>query len=359
MVNTVKISSSLAGLVGFRQPFNPDYAVIDADNQLSSSGYYVTDNPYAKIEYIKDSQDYMGISDADFNTFLANMHGASVSNICNQVFSEFDFIDRSLQFKNASNKVETETLPVGFVGDKIKVTREKNTAFTINRVLCDFSGTGTFKLLLWNTAQKAVLQSKDITITTDHQEVELNWTLDNSGNTYKGDYYIGYINTGSLSVAPYKREYENASVMTEPTGLCIERVCVLDHVTETLFDLNTIEGLSQDTGLNFDITVFDDYTDFVINNKQLFARAVCLDMSIKCMQIYISSLRSNRNEILAGDLYQKLMIEIEGTKGQESVVTVKGLRPSLVGEIYQIRAEIQKMQKGFTKQGLIMVNTLR
>ena len=52
MINVTKIQNSLIGLIGFKQPFNPDYAVVDSNNLLSSSGYFVTDNPYAKIEYI-------------------------------------------------------------------------------------------------------------------------------------------------------------------------------------------------------------------------------------------------------------------------------------------------------------------
>ena len=106
MINATKISTSLLGIVGFRQPYNPIYAIVDAPNLLSSSGYFVNDNHYAKVEFIKDNQDYQEISDANFNELLRNMQKASISNICNQVFSDFDFIDRNLLFKNASNKTE-------------------------------------------------------------------------------------------------------------------------------------------------------------------------------------------------------------------------------------------------------------
>jgi len=58
----------MSGIVGFKQPYNPEYAIVNAENQLSSSGYFVTDNPYAKIEYIKDNQDYLGIADDEFNS---------------------------------------------------------------------------------------------------------------------------------------------------------------------------------------------------------------------------------------------------------------------------------------------------
>lgn len=357
MINVTKIQSSLIGLIGFKQPFNPDYAIVDSENLLSSSGYFVTDNPYAKIEYIKDNQDYLQISNTDFNLVLKQLKERSISNVCNQVFSEYDFLDRNLLFKNASRKVNTETLPIGFVGYRIEVGATKNIAFKLNRVLLDFSGTGTIKLLLWNTAKLEVLESKEIDITTDHQEVVLDWILDNSDDTYKGDYYIGY-NTQDLTVQPYKRDYENGNVMSSFKYLCIEQISVSDWDSEELFDVSTYQGLSEDTGLNFDISVFDDYTDFIINNKSLFARAIQLDCQIQCIQLYLSSLRSNLNQSVSAQMYEKIMIELEGTS-TESLINVKGLKNQLIGEITSIRSEIQKIKVGVKKSGKIMVSTLR
>ena len=357
MVNVTKIQDSLIGLIGYKQPFNPDYAIVDADNVLSSSGYFVTDNPYAKIEYIKDNQDYERISDTNFNLVLKQLKQSAISNVVNQVFSEYDFIDRNLLFKNASRKVNTEILSNGFIGYRVEVGSTKNVAFKLNRVLLDFQGTGTIKLLLWNTAKLDVVYSKEIEITTDHQEIVLDWVLDNSGTTYKGDYYIGY-NTDSLTVAPYKRDYENGNVMSAFKYLCIEQICFPGHNTEQLFDVSQYQGLSEDTGLNFDIAIFDDYTDFVINNKQLFARAIQIDCQIQCIQLYLSSLRSNLNSAVAAQLYEKIMIELEGTS-TESLVNVKGLKNQLIGEITSIRSEINKLKVGVKKAGQILVSTLQ
>jgi len=357
MINVAKIQTSLIGLIGFKQPFNPDYAIVNAGNLSSSSGYFVTDNPYAKIEYIKDNQDYVSISDENFNLVLNQLKQSAISNVVNQVFSEYDFIDRNLLYKNASRKVNTETLPIGFVGYRIQVGKTKNVAFKLNRVLLDFEGTGTIKLLLWNTAKLEVLESKEIEITTDHQEVVLDWVLDNSEDTYKGDYYIGY-NTQDLTVLPYIRDYENGNVMSSFKYLCIEQIAVPNHDSETLFDVSTYDGLSEDTGLNFDISIFDDYTDFVINNKQLFARAIQLDCQIQCIQLYLSSLRSNINQALSTQLYEKIMIELEGTSA-DSMIKVKGLKNQLIGEITSIRNEIQKIKIGVKKSGQILVSTLQ
>lgn len=357
MINVTKIQDSLVGLIGFKQPFNPYYAIVDADNLLSSSGYFVTDNPYAKIEYIKDNQDYVNITDEDFNQVLVNLKKSAISNVCNQVFSEYDFLDRNLLFKNASRKANTETLPIGFVGYEIEVGNTKNIAFKINRVLLDFQGTGNIILLLFNTSSLEPIQRKEIIITTDHQEEVLDWVVDNSGNTYKGDYFIGY-NTTGLTVQPYKRDYENGNIISDFKYLEIEPIYILNHNTETLFDVSTYQGLSQSNGLNFDISVFDDYTDFVINNKSLFARSIYLEAVIMCLGIYVSSLRSNSNEINAEQLYNKIIVELNGTTDSTSV-KIQGLKSQLLGEISSIKSEINKLKIGVKKSGQILVSTLR
>lgn len=358
MINIAKIQTSLIGLIGFKQPFNPDYTIVDADNRVSKSGYFVTDNPYAKIEYIKDNLDYVDISDADFNLALRQLKQSAISNVCNQVFSEYDFLDRNLLYKHATKKVNTNALPNGFVGYRIEVGSTKNVAFKLNRVLLDFQGTGTIKLLLWNTAKLEVLESKEIEITTDHQEEVLEWVLDNSGNTYKGDYYIGYISDDASGVLPYKRDYENGNVMSSFKYLCIEQICFPGQTTEQLFDISQYQGLSEDTGLNFDIAIFDDYTDFVINNSYLFARAIQIDCQIQCIQLYLSSLRSNLNQSISAQLYEKIMIELNGTS-PDSLIKVKGLTNQLIGEITSIRSEINKIKVGVKKTGQILVSTLQ
>jgi hypothetical protein len=71
MFSPAKIAP-LYGLVGCRQPANPAYALLDADNLVSRSGRYITDNAFCKIEYIYDNLNYKDSTDAQFNTFLKN-----------------------------------------------------------------------------------------------------------------------------------------------------------------------------------------------------------------------------------------------------------------------------------------------
>ena len=350
-----KISSELYGLVGMRQPFNLNYAILDTDNQISRSGYYVTDNSYVKMEYIKDSMDANDITDSDFNLYLKQVQQSSIVNVCQRVFNRFDFLDRNLLYKNAQNKVNQAVLQDGFVGYEIKVSSNRNIAFEIKRVLLDFDTVGDFKLLLFNTSQSTPIKEQAITITSPTQEVVLNWKVDNSGNTYKGEYYLGYIKTATTPI-PYERDYENADLMSPISHLSIDKYQVKGWNTETLFNLNNLDGLSENIGINPDITVYEDYTDLIINNEILFARAIQLDMTIAFLREYSNSLRSNGNERKAQEMTLRILAEIEGQTGTD-VLTITGLRPQFLSEISEIAVEINKLKTGYFNNS-IRVNTL-
>ena len=65
----------------------------------------------------------------------------------------------------------------------------------------------------------------------------------------------------------------------------------------------------------------------------------------------MASLRSNRNERHADDLYKKILIEIEGTRASDNVISVKGLRPQLLSEISDIKTEIISIKEGYLGNG--------
>jgi hypothetical protein len=344
MFNVSKIQSGLYGVVGLRQPHNPDYQKLDSANQISRSGYFITDNSSIKIEHIYDSVDFKGLTDAEFNTFLKQKQEESIVSVCNQVFNRSSYIDRDLLYKYAQNKVATDILSNGFVGHEIKVSKEKNISFEITRVLLDFSTTGTLELALFNTALETPIFSKSIVITDKHQVEKLNWRVDNSGDTYKGDYYFGYVTDGTL--IPYARDFENSIVESNITHLNIERVAVPNHTGTNIFDLTKVESLSEVTGLNPDITVFEDYTDLILQNEMLFANAINLDFQINILSNYSNSLRSNRNERKSDGLVLKILQEIEGQQG-DGLVTITGLRPQLLRSIKNIKSEVDSLIKGY------------
>ena len=340
MFNNSIVTTGLLGLVGFRQPFDPALPILDTANKTTKSGLIVNSMPFAKIEYLYSCQDYASISEVQFNEYLQNLQKQSIINVCNAVFNEGSYIDKQILYKNAFNKIETETLPDGFVGFKIQVDSKKNVAFIIKRILLDFEGAGDIELLLFNMSQKAPIKTKAITISSDHVVVNLDWIVDNSGDTYKGDYYLGYLtNYGSIgTLKPYNKDFNAGNIRSVITHLCITKVLADGMSANALPDLNDFDGLSQTTGLNPDITVYDDYTELIVNNDLLFSTAIQYDMQISIMDEVANSIRSNKTERLGKDSLVRIKAEIEGLKTES--VNITGLRPVLLGEIKKIKKNI-------------------
>ena len=350
MFNKSIVTTGLLGLVGYRQPFDPAFPVLDGANTTSTSGLIVNDNAFAKLEYLLDAQDYADIDTAQFNTLLQNQQKQSIINVCNSVFNNrSSYIDKQVLYKNAFNKVDTETLPDGFVGFKIQVSDEKNVAFKITRMILDFEGSGDIELLLFNTSQKDPIQTKIISITTDHVVEVLNWIVDNSGDTYKGDYYLGYltnyVNIGTLK--PYDKDHNRGNLMSVITHLGIARGKFPGMNANVLPDLDNWDGLSETTGLNPDITVYEDFTELIINNADLFANAINYDMQINVLSVIASSIRSNRNTRIGKDMLPRLQLEIEGQPTTDKSIKVTGLRPLLSGSMGILRKEIKSLTDGY------------
>jgi len=226
----------------------------------------------------------------------------------------------------------------------------------IKRVLLEFSGTGSFDLLLFNSAISTPLQTKTINVTSEQQEVLLDWELNNSDNYFKGKYYIGYITTG-LAITPFKRNYENADLISSYDNIDVDNIEVTGHLTATLFDLTQVNSSSIENGLNLDISIYYDYTNFIIQNESLFAMAILYDLQISCLTQYLASLTTNREQRKAEELSVRIFQEIEGQSGGQGFVKITGLRSKLMRSIDDIQSEIQKLRRNLIG-GKVTLKTL-
>lgn len=345
-VNLIK--QEFKGLVGFRQPANPKFAILDSENLESKSGLYVTDNPYAKIEYVVANVDYERATVTQINQILKRMLETSAVNICSQVFIDDDFIDRNQVYTNTQNKVDEIELPTGFVGYRINIHDNKNIAIRINRIILEMVEAGMLDLLVFNSNKKEPIKTVTINFEAFYHAQTLDIILNDLG-FHKGSFFIGFINTTAIKT--YKKNYYDSIQMNNIEHLSIQNNIVENHTDAMLFDLNNTKELSEYVGFNLDITVIDDYTDFIVTNKFLFARAIYLDAIIATMNICAATLRSNSDERSANELYGRIMTEIEGTRPDDNVISVKGLRPQMIYEISQIREQLVKLKGGFFGRG--------
>lgn len=344
------IASKLYGIVGLRQPYNSDYAILDADNIASRSGYYSNDsNPFCKVEMALDCMDYPDASNAQKNEWLKNQQISAITDVCNLVFDEQDWIDRQYIFDNSINKVDVENIYSGFCGFELLIDNEKNVAFEIPRIILNFQGTGNITLALFNSAVTIPLYTKAIAITSDFQVEELGWYINYATLEYKGRYYIGYIRDSNTVPIPYKRNWYNSSILSTIKFMQIRLVRLIPTTLTNMVlgDLRKIQYVSERHGLNPDINVFYDYTDLICRNERLFAKAIDLSFQIKIINSYLMTTRSNRNERIGSELLQKAVAEVEGINGGEGIIKKEGLKYGLINEIIMLKKTIKKLKNNY------------
>jgi hypothetical protein len=272
----------------------------------------------------------------------------SAVNICSQVFDADDFVDRNYLYTATQNKAVVLDLPLGFVGYRIDVAEGKNIAIRLNRIILEMVDAGVLDLLVFNSNIKEPIHTIPITYKEFYHTETLDIMLNDVGY-YKGSFFIGFINDGT--VRTYEKNYFDSINKNHLKNLKISNQVVEGYQGLTLFDLEDTEEFADYCGFNLDITVLDDFTDFIVTNKYLFARAIYLDSIISCLNIYAASLRSNADERTAEELYGRIMVEIEGTRPDDNVISIRGLRPQIIYEISQIRDQLFKLKDGFFGKG--------
>jgi hypothetical protein len=251
-------------------------------------------------------------------------------------------------YSNTNNKIDELELPVGFIGYRIDVNEKKNLAIRINRSVFELTGDGELDLLIYNSNKKEPIIVEKITYTSYYSSKTHDILLNNV-EQYKGSFFIGFVNDGTIKT--YKKNYNDSIVKNNIAELCIENIVVDGFTGTSIFDLNNSKEFSDYCGFNIDITVLDDYTDFIITNKFLFARAIYLDAIIAFLNVCAATMRSNAEERSSQELYSRIMLEIEGTRPDDNVISIKGLRPQMVYEISQIKEQIMKLKGGFFGHG--------
>lgn len=343
--DVAKIQTALEGLVGIREPDNPAYQKLDASFQASSSSLFLDDVQYYKTEYWIDTQDYKDISDAALSTRMGYIRDGSVANVVNQVFREPSYIDRNKLFTQTldrDNAVNQQGDAQTFYGYEIIPSPRKNLAFKITKVTLEFIGTGDITIQLYNSSKEEPLESIVVSVGSGSslEEVELNWVVDSTRVPYKGTYFIGYFRNGL--VEPIERNYNAAGCMNLLKELTINPIMFQDN-------FNNLEAVSQESdhnGLNFDITVYDDYTDLILQNVWLFARALQLQWSMTIMLSYVSSFRSNSKERISKEMLAAIIQSIEGQSG-DGRIRIVGLREMFTGEVSNLRKEVHKLKSGY------------
>lgn len=333
MIQASVINGIAQGVVGWRQPTRSGSPVVTAANIASSSGLYYQDgSALCTVDNIKAAVDDEAISDANLNTVLADMSKSALNKVCADVFNADDFIDGGLLFKHENKFSEVLTNTTDFVGFEIDLSKRNDISVIINNILLEFDAEDSVKVLLFNSQSNAVVSSSTITTVANSQKnTSVRWVLNDLA--YGGKFYIGYLR-GSLTGQAVKRNYELASVQTSFDGVEIRPVRVADWSAETMFNPEDVSYESDTWGMNFNISVYRDFTEIVKANVNRFADALQLQVCAQAIDMISNSTRSNRAERLSK---ANAVMELNGNRFNPNFPEHTGVRQRLAREIRRLK----------------------
>lgn len=334
MLNTNRIQSNIYGLVGYAQPIESLYAIVDAVNNESRSGKFFQGFSFlTRIENLRNAAPE-DLNNTDFNLWLTQTTKEGLINACqNTISAERDLLEHRVLYhyeKDFNNKISNTA--GRFVGYEFELVKKESVTLQINTLITSFDGEVTFNLYLYHSSQKQPIKTIELTTQIDS---DLTQSLTDCFMYYQnevyigGKFYLGYYQDDLGSVQAYDRQYELSDIENWFTNVRIEAIRV-DNTTGTdLFDVNFVRDSSETWGLNFDISIYKDYTQFLIDNQRVIQDLIGLQTAVQHLNYMEYNYRNNDIDKRNAEL---ILLELKGLPGKTN-----GLEERLEREIMRVQ----------------------
>lgn len=347
MIRSDKIQLALFGGVGFRQSPITGYDIVNAANQVSDSGLFFQDgSPPVTIKNIKDTQQDITGDDAAFNLFIKQLQESVIIETCSKVVSGQSDFKQSTNLYPFEKSFSNTITPSGrFVGLEVIPTLNIGCILRIPWIELSFDTDKTFDIHLFNSNLKDPIQTKSVTVVAGESTiVDLGWFVSDDTTHKGGNFYIGYFEDDLSGAKAFEKDFDNSNLQIRTRSYYINPVTI-NHDTEVL-DVTTVIETSSVFGLNIGVDIYNDYTELIIRNKNLFWNSIQLQMADKCLNLFKTSSRSNRTERLA-DQFKDLYIDLYGDKNL-GIIGIEG----------KLKSSIDDLRKMLFRKPLISRGTL-
>lgn len=311
--------TGLVGLVGWRMPQVPEFAIVEAANEASSSGLFFQGfNKLVTISNLRNSLPEE-LSDAEFNEELRRLTNDAIAKVLLAVIQKKkpqvkDLLERFRLFDRANVRDELiDNVANTFVGYEIDPARNNNLKAVINAIGTEFDGVATFDIYLFHSSKTAPVATKSVTTlvgessftsVTDFIMPYLN------GSSVGGKWYVGYQQDDLGAVKAQNRGFEDSDTQNASKYLGIRPIVVEGYTGTNLFDIADVKDSNNTHGLNFKFSVSSDFTGFFIDQKNSFANLIGYQVAMDVLHIIINSTRNNE---IKKETRNLAMIELKGT----------------------------------------------
>lgn len=333
-----KVLAALRGRIGWKQPFNPEYAIVDNDNQATASGRYYNDFHHSvTIPNIKELQEYAGISNADFNKLLSSLSDSNILSVVNAVFCQPQLVDQPEFMYERSDRTTPQTVALTdtFNGYRLSVVDTGYMA-QLHMVRLLFDTDKAFKLYVFKENKPNPVYTADVAVTAgDVTEIVLNNFLLSGGR-----YFVGYFVSDLGTAKPI--EYSSCFKSYHIVGIdsiSVPKSGATSIATDQFQDRGSVTH-----GINLEISSYKEYTNKIVRSANFFDELQGLSMCINVMEMIYYSNRSNGVQLMAQDKEMELKSDMERFPTKEFPMS-PGLKSKYKRELERVRLLFFKKAK--------------
>jgi hypothetical protein len=361
MFNIGTLKTELINLVSWQQNVDATgWQITDTDLLTPTSGMYFNGvHPMLSFDNVRSiAPDFDVLHPADsaarntaFSAWLRDKTEQGIAMAMHNWFNSKmtmltanNLLEQTELFKGAPGAVELEPNAGRVVGLQITPTRQKSIKTTIRRISVQFTENQTITIKLFKSGTMAPVKTVDVVYAGSGgvQWETVDWELEPEGTyliAYDQDDTIGNAINGiyDYTFASQRHTWPNGRYFgTVGFNVAAAGVAVLWGLDDTEHTVDT------NYGLNLDVDVQCDYTDFIVSQKHLFANVIRLHVGWLMLKEIAYNPEMNVNRNAANEMRTNLLFDINGdTQGKDGF--------SVYGQLKQAIEAVQFDTTGIEK----------
>jgi hypothetical protein len=339
-----RVVDALKGRLGWKQPNYSIFGtapVLNSDNTQSASKRYFNDgsfHPLVTIDNYKATIEETTIEDDALNNKLEDLQSSIIMQFLSQVFNEPELIDNTELFERSLNNNQLINNAGKFVGIRFKLA-PGTVAMQIKSIALYFNEAANFQLYLYHDTKKDPLWTDAVSVLANDQTIHIPTTeliLNDAGQYKSGSFYLGYYQDQLGTAKAYWEQYRRNK------SFAFDYQFFEAELSGDDFNRVSVPFTSINFGLNAEVATFHDHTQKILRNAALFDNLQGLQMAYHICKQLIFCVRSNANERILKDAYDKMGIQYE-LEGKVPISDV----PKSTGLQDRINKELQRLKESF------------
>ncbi len=334
MFNIETVANAVLPVVGWRQNIDSSGVQLTELTTSESKLYFQGVHPLITIENLDSiAPKHSGF---DFTAWLKNKTRDSIIKALTtwqedkqEEYSARSLVENNVVYDGAGKLSDTEPNEGKFAGFEFNVSKDKGLITLIDRISLHFTQTGDYTVYLYHSSRTTPVNQITLTYTTANQVqwFTLNWELPYHSITVDvgGSYYVSF----KQSEAPGEAINNSLdwSVLSQGNyygvGHWSQFLSVAPFTVDETANLWDIEkndyDLTKSHGLNFELSVKCDYTQFMVDQRNIFRNIIYYQVGIDLLREMIHNPNSRINRGQGSVNIQRIEYEIDGdTQGRKT-----------------------------------------